>query len=224
MAPEGLLLGVDENAQYESRGYALDAGDLVALYTDGYVEESRDIAEGESRFIAALSRARHAADPATAVHLDVFGASAPRDDAALVTISVDATLDRLDVALPARPEMAARVRTALRRFLDSTPLDEERRFDVLLAAGEAAINAIEHAFEGREAGTMRVTGRVDGDNVLVEISDDGLGWDVRGTNEMQRGYGLPLMHALTDGVDIERSPSGTRVRLTARARQLSNAG
>ena len=221
LAAEGLLLGVDDEARYESRDYQIQPGDLVALYTDGFIEEERDLERGEARFIKALAASRHAADPATAVHLEIFGGAAPRDDAALLTLSAEPVLSQLDIRIPAVPAMAAHARVAVRRFLEGTSLPAPRRFELLLAAGEATINAIEHAYSGRQPGTIRITGHREGDVVTLDVEDDGLGWDVTQRDPSQRGYGLPLMYAFSDGVDIDRSASGTRVRLTARSAVLA---
>jgi serine phosphatase RsbU (regulator of sigma subunit)/anti-sigma regulatory factor (Ser/Thr protein kinase) len=210
----GLILGVDENAAYESTTSKLEAGELLALFTDGFVENERDFARGEQRFIEVLAAARHASAPATAVHLGLFGSTPPRDDAALITVLAEPTLPDVNLELEASPESAGFARTALRRFLQAVPLPDERQFEVLVAAGEAIVNAIEHAYAGGR-GTVRVRAAVEGANVAVEIEDDGGIWDVEGIDRAQRGYGIPLMHALSDSVEIARNATGTRVRIIA---------
>jgi signal transduction histidine kinase/DNA-binding response OmpR family regulator/anti-sigma regulatory factor (Ser/Thr protein kinase) len=216
---DGLILGVDGDARYETREFALDPGDLLAFYTDGYVELDRDIAAGERRLMDALRRRRDSDDPAGAVHLDVFGAVEPRDDAALLTVLASPVLAAVNLHVEATPVAGRSVRTALRRFLAGTALSEEQRFGLLVAAGEAIINAIEHAYAGEEVGTIAIDAQNDGGEVVVEISDRG-GWSSETTARTQRGYGLPLMHAFADAVEIERTAAGTRVRLTARAQPV----
>ena len=51
-----------------------------------------------------------------------------------------------------------------------------------------------------------------GDGVVVEVADFG-GWKPRALQQAQRGYGLPLVRAFSDGVEIERGAEDTRVRL-----------
>jgi len=126
----------------------------------------------------------------------------------------------LDTQLHAVPEAAALARTALRRFLCALPLSPERQFDVLVAAGEAIVNAIEHAY-GARGGSVRLRGTVDGGNAVIEIEDEGGIWDVEAVDRVQRGYGIPLMHALSDTVEIARSAAGTRVRITAQLALVS---
>ena len=216
LSANGLILGVDDSARYAARRYELEPEDFVALFTDGYVENERDWNSGEARLMRALSEARTAADPATAVHLALFGANPPRDDAALVAFSAEPTLPALNVEVKASPESAAPARMALRRYLAAMPLTEERRFELLVAAGEAVVNAIEHAYAAGSKGMVQIAGWLQDDKVIVDIEDQGGGWDVESVDRVQRGYGIPLMHALSDAVDIARSAAGTRVRLSAK--------
>jgi anti-sigma regulatory factor (Ser/Thr protein kinase) len=115
----------------------------------------------------------------------------------------------LDVAFPARPESSPRFRRALRAFLERLRLDDERVNDVVLAAGEAAGNAIEHAYRG-EDGSVHLRAYVAECFLVVEVSDSGR-WRLEGDPE--RGRGLGIMRALVDRVSIESSRRGTNVRL-----------
>ncbi len=215
LGAQGLILGVDGNAQYETRIFQLDPDDLLAFYTDGYVEAERDLEQGERKLVDALRRRRDSDDPAGAVHLDVFASLEPRDDAALLTMRAARVLPSVNLTIAAAAEEVQGARTALRRFLEGTQLSEEQRFGVLVAAGEAIINAIEHAYVGTEAGGIAVTAHADDGDVIVEVTDRG-SWQFDKRDSAQRGYGLPLMHAYADVVDVERTRAGTRVRLSAR--------
>ncbi len=119
------------------------------------------------------------------------------------------TQDGIDVALPARPESSPELRRALRDFLERLRLDEGRLHDMVLAAGEATGNAIEHAYKGG-SGSVRLCAYVADRHLVVEIRDTGR-WRVEGDSE--RGRGLGIMRALVDRVSIESSRSGTNVRL-----------
>jgi anti-sigma regulatory factor (Ser/Thr protein kinase) len=117
--------------------------------------------------------------------------------------------DDLDVALPARPESSPEFRRALRTFLERLRLDAESVDDVILAAGEAAGNAIEHAYRGDD-GSVRMRAFVAEEHLVVEVRDCGK-WRLEGDPE--RGRGLGIMRALVDRVSIESTRSGTAVRL-----------
>ena len=54
LGADGLILGVDGDARYETRSFQLDPDDLLAFYTDGYVEVERDIEQGERLLVEAL--------------------------------------------------------------------------------------------------------------------------------------------------------------------------
>ncbi|MEU6237820.1 SpoIIE family protein phosphatase [Kitasatospora sp. NPDC047058] len=63
--PGGPLLGVDHRAEYPVSELRLERGSLLALYTDGLVEDPAvAIDEGVDRLSAALARAPEVADPA----------------------------------------------------------------------------------------------------------------------------------------------------------------
>lgn len=94
-------------------------------------------------------------------------------------------------------------------FLADLRLESERIEDAILAVGEAAGNAIEHAYRGR-SGSIRVRASVSGRRLIVEVRDRGR-WRLEGDPE--RGRGLGIMRALVDDVSIESSRGGTNVRL-----------
>ncbi len=115
----------------------------------------------------------------------------------------------IDVALPARPESSPQLRRALRHFLEALRLEHSRVDDVVLAAGEAAGNAIEHAYRGDD-GSVHLKAYVAGERLVVEVRDCGR-WRLEGDPE--RGRGLGIMRALVDRVSIESTRAGTNVRL-----------
>ena len=115
----------------------------------------------------------------------------------------------IDVVFPARPESSPRLRRALRAFLEPLRIDYRRIDDMILAAGEAAGNAIEHAYRG-DPGTVRLVAYVAAQRLVVEVRDCGR-WRLEGDPE--RGRGLGIMRALVDRVSIESTRSGTSVRL-----------
>jgi anti-anti-sigma factor len=103
------------------------------------------------------------------------------------------------------------VRAAVRRWATLAALDGDTTDDLLLAVGEAAANAVEHAYAGA-AGPLRVSvAAVDGNRVDVTVADEGR-WRPPPRDPGFRGRGLSLLRELTDTVDVERGPAGTVVR------------
>ncbi|MBD5654203.1 MAG: ATP-binding protein [Candidatus Eremiobacteraeota bacterium] len=115
----------------------------------------------------------------------------------------------MNVALPALPESSPKLRHTLREFLEALTLDRSRVDDVVLAVGEAAGNAIEHAYRGVD-GVVNLSAHVTGSQLIIEVRDSGC-WRLEGDPE--RGRGLGIMKALVDRVSIESTRAGTSVRL-----------
>jgi anti-sigma regulatory factor (Ser/Thr protein kinase) len=206
----GDALGGTAGARYDDVEFRLEPGSSMLFYTDGVA--ASDAAGAAVRVEAALRACAGAGDDLSgAVHRTLFGDEPPDDDVALLALRASATLDRLDLTLPAHPENAVHARTAIARFLNGAGM-AERIGDLLVAAGEAIGNAIEHAYRGG-SGALRVRGRATIDAVTVEIRDFGT-WH-SDTAVEGRGFGLPLMRAFADAVEVERTPFGTRVELQA---------
>lgn len=123
------------------------------------------------------------------------------------------------VGIAADGEAAAHIREEFSRWLETFfDLDAIRASDLLLATNEALANAAEFAYAATDRpGTMDMLAAFDAaEGVLtVTVADQGV-WRERtpaAHANKARGRGIPLMEALTDRAEIDRSPSGTRVLL-----------
>ena len=133
-AVTGCLLGADANAQYADVEFRLEPGSSMLLYTNGLLK-SGDTGTAPARLEAALLASASAGDDvAGAVYRMLLGDEAPLDDVALLAVTASATLDRLDLTLPAEPANAGRARTAIARFLNGAGM-ADRVGDLLVAAG-----------------------------------------------------------------------------------------
>ena len=81
-------LGADASTAYQARHVQTVPGATLVLYTDGAVEHSRDVVEGEALLLRAVEQARAAAppDPAEFIQRAIFDGRAVRDDVAILTI------------------------------------------------------------------------------------------------------------------------------------------
>ena len=118
----------------------------------------------------------------------------------------------LELDLAAEPESPARVRQALREALAGVAVDIDA---VELAVSEAVANVTVHAYRderppGADLGRVRVSARIDGDELSVVVSDDGVGMSPR-PDSPGLGLGLPLIAQLSDGLEIEQRPTGSRM-------------
>ena len=116
-----------------------------------------------------------------------------------------ATLDSdMRLTLPARPENVAVVRHVLGAFSEELGLPQAVTDDMRLAVTEACTNVVRHAYSGT-TGDIDVVVRTTGEALDVIVADRGRGFgpspDTSGP-----GLGLPLIEAVTDSLEIERSP------------------
>ena len=211
---DGVPLGIVDQIDASDWTFTLPPGALFVVYTDGLIEYSRDVLEGERRLVEAVREgvARHDAEPARALVQRVFARTENTDDVATLTIAAaDVRGNTFSFTFTALPQAVPLVRRSLERFAEHLGLDADRRFSLLTASGEAVANAVEHAYLG-PPGIVRVHASLLDDTLLVTIEDDGKWKPAQRRDE--RGRGLPLMRALMDGVEIRTHQSRTEVRLT----------
>ncbi|TFV55065.1 ATP-binding protein [Mycobacterium sp. PS03-16] len=96
-------------------------------------------------------------------------------------------------------------------------LDDVRSSDIVLVVNEALSNAAEFAYRDHEAAdtvTLQATHAAATGALTITIADHGQWRPSDPSNQKRsRGRGIPLMRALSDHVDIDRSPKGTSVHL-----------
>ncbi|UOX99831.1 ATP-binding protein [Blastococcus sp. PRF04-17] len=116
--------------------------------------------------------------------------------------------------LPSQVTSIPVLRRRLRGWLTDAGLHEDQAYDLLLAACEAATNAVEHAQEPTEPFVV-VSASLSGADVRISVRDFGQ-WRER-VPSMDRGRGSTLMSA-TGEVTAIPSPEGTTVVITSRVR------
>ncbi|MGH9186810.1 MAG: ATP-binding protein [Acidimicrobiales bacterium] len=135
----------------------------------------------------------------------------------------------VELIIPARPEYLALVPMGVAVMADQVDgIDEVRTEDLRLAVSEAVTNAMDaYAELGQADGRIIVRYRVADDGVEVEVFDRAGGFDLvtlprhppddlPSNPGHERGLGIPLIRALTDEVDFNRSDGGTAVRMVVR--------
>jgi serine phosphatase RsbU (regulator of sigma subunit)/anti-sigma regulatory factor (Ser/Thr protein kinase) len=186
----------------------LEPGATLVLYTDGLIERrDRPVDAGLSRLAEAASIDGKDADALCRDIFDELLESDARDDVALLVVKALRLEGRLELRVPAEREQLASVRSTLRRWLEGVGAAGGDVADILLACGEAAANAVEHAYGPTDADFGLSAEFGDGEVVLT-IRDRGQWRSPRGEN---RGRGRALMEAVMDSVVVEPTTEGTTV-------------
>lgn len=119
----------------------------------------------------------------------------------------------LNITVAGEAASLAVVRRKLRAWLSTTGADDELCADILLAVGEAATNAAEHAPDGSGRPVqITVQAHLIGDTLRFRVSDNG-SWKTPVASDCHRGHGIRLMNALVDGVDVTTTAEGTTVEM-----------
>jgi serine phosphatase RsbU (regulator of sigma subunit)/anti-sigma regulatory factor (Ser/Thr protein kinase) len=207
----GLPLGSSSSVGSPDWTFTLPEGSLLVLYTDGLIENERNLEKGERELIRAARAVAEepGEDFATAIQARIFNGAANRDDAAVLTLSRSAPVP--GYVFSAVASVAPLARAILELELAPYAYDEEKKFGVLVAAGEAVANAIEHAYRGEAPGLIRLSIERERESLNIKVEDFGR-WRSF-VKRKDRGRGIELMRAYADGVQIRSRQDSTAVVL-----------
>ena len=217
-APPALPVGVTPDAGYAALPLTLEPGDALCLYSDGLVEErGTDILERERLLAEALGTPTGAEVLCERALAGLRPHGPGDDDVALLVIRTSATEYELRATHPATPEGLSPARTEVRDWLLGLGASQAEVSDMVMAANEACMNVVEHAYE-RAGGEFAIEGYLDGDTVVIIVRDLGRWTEVQSRG---RGRGLKVMEALMDSVQLSFSAEGTVVVMR---RELGRSG
>jgi serine phosphatase RsbU (regulator of sigma subunit)/anti-sigma regulatory factor (Ser/Thr protein kinase) len=221
----GLPLGLRDGHASPATTVVVPRSALVTMYTDGLVESTRDILEGERRLRTALADAALAGQdaPAAALVAHVLDEGV-RDDVAVLTMRLTAAADA-DADWTMRWRFDPREALRTRDVRDNVLAALRARTETLDAAaaalifGELTANAIRHA-----PGPIDVELRWEagGAPVLI-VYDEGAGCACTGDlalprDDAESGRGLFLVSRLAREFSLARRPDrGTIARAVLRA-------
>ncbi|MEV6345622.1 SpoIIE family protein phosphatase [Actinoplanes sp. NPDC051851] len=206
-------IGVRSGGPRTEAGFTVSARATLMLYTDGLVERRRKpLTEGIARATAAIQDGRRS--PVEELATDVMDRLAPADgyddDVALLLYRHPGPLD---VEFPAEATRLAPVRQVLRGWLDRVGVDRTVAQNVLVAAGEACANAIEHGHRDAPGGRIRLQAAATVEELRLIVTDSGH-WRVpQPADQAHRGRGLKLMRALMNEITVTTTITGTIVEM-----------
>lgn len=227
-------LGSVPGSRTEVSSVVLDKGSTLVLFSDGAVAAAGPPPTQGLTHLAEVARSvvarGDAGDGIGSVDLAAAvaerlpaPAGRPDDVAVLVAHRLSDTPAPLQLDLPAVPSSLPAVRRHLGAWLDRLGMGEQDRVGVMVAVGEAAANAAEHAYRDSEPGPVHVSAAVDQDGVLtVTVRDEGT-WRTPDRDPGSRGRGLLIMRQLVDGVVLQEE-GGTTVTLRLRLRRVPDDG
>ena len=121
------------------------------------------------------------------------------------------------LTIPAKAEYIALVRLALSGLSRLRPLSEEVLGDLKLAVTEACTNSVRHGYANGE-GTVEILYELQPDRLVVEVADDGPGFDAAGDepseeNLAEGGLGIAIIKAVSDEFEAGEREGGQGSRL-----------
>ncbi|MET9368825.1 SpoIIE family protein phosphatase [Streptomyces griseoflavus] len=209
-------LAVRPGATRPEAGCTVPARATLLLYTDGLVERRRrPLTAGIDQASEAVHAGRDAAvdDLADQVMVRLVPPDGYDDDVALLLYRRPAPLD---MAFPAESAQLAPVRKALRDWLGQCELPRHTVQNVLVAAGEACANAIEHGHRDAPGDPVRLRAEARAGDLRLTVADSGRWKTPQPGAGTHRGRGVALMHALMQRVTITSGATGTTVDMHTR--------
>jgi serine/threonine-protein kinase RsbW len=120
------------------------------------------------------------------------------------------------LTIPARAEYVLLGRLALSGLTRMRPLEDETVNDLKLAVTEACTNSVRHAY-GDGGGSVDIVYELHDDRLVVEVSDDGTGFDPDELEESgeltEGGLGIAIIRALVDDFEVAGRLDGGGSRL-----------
>ncbi len=221
----GIPLGLDLATNIDVRQFGLPPGSMLVLYTDGLIEATRDVLDGEHRLELALrDPALPRRERAAQFLRDAVLGDAPSDDVAIMVVSVETSVPvqrwRFD---PRWSDVAARVRGELGASLERAGLNAARMLDAELVFAELLGNALHHA-----PGTIELILETHDDRIVLHVLDKGPGFAFSPRlppdlySEVGRGVFL-IAHFASSFVVEHRPGGGSHARITFNTRQGGNS-
>ncbi|HUQ22728.1 MAG TPA: ATP-binding protein [Gaiellaceae bacterium] len=123
------------------------------------------------------------------------------------------------LTIPAKPEYITLSRLALSGLSRVRPLPEETLADLKLALTEACSNSVRHAYD-EEGGHVSISFELRDDRLIVEVADDGAGFEPKGagkngdeTELSEGGLGIAIIRSIADEVEIGGGANGRGSKL-----------
>lgn len=217
-------LGAFRDVQLESHTVLCPENSMLVLYTDGIIEVSRDVLEGEEMLdrVLASEAVLHVVNPAEFIERAI-AEQAPRDDIAILVVNFGAPETRWQFeAEDARAAYSMRDQF-FGKLSAVANLDQESMAYCGVIFAELIGNAVRHA-----PGPLSVSFELRGRDLILHVVDKGHGFlyqpSLPADVWSEDGRGLYLVSQLARHVEVERIPGlGSHVTVTLPVRPYSRA-
>ncbi|WP_245950675.1 SpoIIE family protein phosphatase [Saccharothrix carnea] len=213
----GAVLGTPGRAPYLDRTTDLPPGASVVLYTDGLVEHRNTVVDQGLQRLLDTVRDAHDLPPqalSDAITSSLL-ADGQDDDVALVVARH--LPPPLRDTVPARPAELSVMRRNVTAWAATAGLSADLLDDLQLALGEAAANAVDHAYPHGAPGDFTYNVATTAAGVRVTVRDYGR-WRPEPEDKGYRGRGLQIIRAIGDGAVFDHTGDGTTVRFDLTAK------
>ena len=213
-APLGSVFGRARN-EAEDR---LDEGETLFLYTDGLIERrSESLEVGFGRLAKTAALLTHAGDGLADELSDaLLEGHRQDDDVCVLAVHRVASAPSFRHAFSADPRELRPLRLQLGAWLEENGVEREVAWGTVLAASEAAANAVEHGYAGDGSGIVVVSARLEDGRMRLTVRDEGE-WRSPPA-EGDRGRGFRLIEAVMNDVSVDHSSGATVVTMSQSVR------
>ncbi|HEU0128089.1 MAG TPA: SpoIIE family protein phosphatase [Pseudonocardiaceae bacterium] len=207
--PSDHPVGVPGGLRRRATTITLRPGALLCFYTDGLVESRDTSLDAGLQQLCELVVAGPVDSVLRKIMGKLIGDDPPGDDVAVLAVrrQDSGEIGPLDLVMPALPWSLRDIRVAVRRWLSAVGAAPRTVADLLIAVGEAATNAVEHAY-GPGGGTVTVHMELQLPDVLTTVRDRGRWRPPRGEG---RGRGILFMRNCSDDLRVDHGRTGTTV-------------
>lgn len=143
-----------------------------------------------------------------------------RKVSATVTTTEAHSSERVSLEIPPKPQFVSLCRLALTAICREHRFTDDQIADLKLAITEACSNSIRHAYDEAtdESSKVYVTYEMRSDRLVVEVRDEGRGFEYEGANTdelPEGGLGISIIRAVCDEFEVvsDAGESGAVLRL-----------
>jgi serine/threonine-protein kinase RsbW len=130
------------------------------------------------------------------------------------------------VEIPSRLEELSRVEKLAQKIAKTYCLDQDELDNLAIAVTEAVGNAIIHGNGRNPEKTVKISFRIDGEFLKIDVQDEGSGFDLRSLSDpllpenmmKESGRGIFILKSLMSEVHFSFLPKGTVVHMALRLR------